>query len=69
MMGTFWIWLMTLSVRQLYGAPCPDYEAGCPACDAWLVVDQMREANGMKVFGPYMSAYKPNAKDGIYDDE
>jgi len=62
MMGTFWIWLMTLSVRRLYGEPCPDYEQGCPACDAWLVVDQMREANGMSVLGPYESAYKPRVE-------
>ncbi len=27
--------LIAEAIKEYYGDRCPDYEPGCPACDAW----------------------------------
>ncbi len=33
------------TIERLYGERCPDYEPGCPCCQAWSVHDTIIDAN------------------------
>lgn len=31
------------TIEKLYGKKCPDYERGCPCCDAWDVEESIQD--------------------------